>query len=229
MLIWRPYTDPSSPFAWAAELPSPYSRHITCPQCSAVLGHEERPLRIYWCAGSDVIGDVVFVPSADRLVVTEPLMRFLVSFGGLAAYPVELEDNPTEKATRRRPKVQLPYTGPELFEVRANRQVHFDRGRTHSGPIRRPCGHDGWQFGGWSRIETTWDADSGTLTTVVVPREPGGGIYVREGDLKGDGFFSLIESRGLPLYLTDKVRDAFLGTDFTNLDFLEAGEAVADA
>ena len=191
MRIWRPYTDPGGPYASAAELPSPYSRRTSCPRCGAVLGHEDRPLRIYWSAGSDIIGDVVYVPSAWDIVVTERLMLFLTSFGGLAAYETEIVDNPREKASRHRPKVRMPYAGPALFEVRASRLVHFDEARTRVKPILNSCGHNAWRFSGESFVRVTYDATANALNKVVVPREVGGGIYVKEPDLEGDGFFSL--------------------------------------
>jgi hypothetical protein len=227
--IWRVGLDPTEySFAQATEWPVPYAREEGCASCSKVLRRPASPLEIFWEPGSDRIGDAVFVPSARCLVVAERLWRRLEQFGGVEALPVEFVENPDRRLPKRKPRVRLPYEGPPLYEVRPSRLVHFDRAATRTKHKQNSCGHEYWIISPGASIETKYDPISNQLNSRVIPREPGNGIFVKESDLEGDGLFGLIESGGLALLCTDRVRDALVGEGFSQLQFMDEGETLPD-
>lgn len=203
------------------------TRKGVCPECGSGSSQRIAPLRMVWETGSDVIGD--FVWTGHGPVVTEPVLRALEErFSGIDPWPVEMfAESPQPK---RKKRVALPYEGPPLFELHASHWVHADLARSTTTLEWRcsTCGRERWKLTGAAHYDfqrigpDPWDSKK-----VHVPRTPGEGIFVHEGDLKGHDFIVVHEARFDPT-VTDRVRDFILSQEYSNVSFLEMGEVIPD-
>jgi hypothetical protein len=189
-----------------------------------------QPLIVEWEPGSDLIGD--FTWSGLGIVVTERVGKMLLErFSGFELGPVEMIQNPKlkrpQRTTRRtRPRIWLPYQGPPLYELWVTAWVDADlqRSTLEARGLHPDFGHMCYQVHGVEQVDVCWDREALKGHVVRTPREPGKGVYVAEGALRGIDIFNLAQLPGLD-HCTDRVRDFIFEQQFTNVDFLEMGEA----
>ena len=111
------------------ELPS------ICPECTVFTWERVPPLIIEWEPGSDKIGDFTHAGygfGGNDLIVTQKVRDDIEGkFTGFEFHPVEMRQNPKlknpEKTTKRsKPRVWLPYQGPQLWDLYVTARVKLD-------------------------------------------------------------------------------------------------------
>jgi hypothetical protein len=227
MRIWSVGNPYDYQYAQAAEL-IPYEGDTYCPVCGAWLALREAPLQMYWDPGSDLVGDFVWPPSVRGAVVVDRMLPVMAQFADFRPRRVDVVENPDRRIPKQAPRVNLPYAGPPLFEISVDFLVSLDRDRS-TARLEQTCGTCSiyqWKLSGVSRQEVVWDKAALKGKRVLVPREPGRGIYVREADLGGFGIFGIREFRGASMMCTDRVREYILAQSYTNVEFLEMGETI---
>jgi hypothetical protein len=198
----------------------------TCPECSASRQERAQPLILVWEPGSDRIGDFVWPGFGSEVVATEGAFAALESrFAGFERGPIEMVDEP-DLAEDRRPRVRLPYEGPDLYELWTTARVGADVDRSTIRLERRcgTCGTEFWEVDGVEHWDSAFSPAERRLVRTRVPREPASGIYVRREDLAGAAVFRVRQFPGW-VFCTDPVRELVREQRFSNVDFLEMGEA----
>jgi hypothetical protein len=188
------------------------------------------PMIIEWAPGSSVVGDFSLSGFDSDVAVTEPVLRALEPFGGVRAGPVEMtERTDLTPGAASRTRVRLPYRGPTLHELWIDCTVPLDleRSTVRGGPPCGSCGKYKWEPVGVERIDSRWDPTLRRLRSDRVQREPGKGLFVRSVDLAHCGIFRIRLPGGV--IVTDEVRNTILQHRFTNVDFLESGEALQES
>jgi hypothetical protein len=228
MRIWR-FADPSDEqYASAGRRGSWTEATGTgpCPECSSSRQTRVQPLILVWEPGSDQVGDFTWPGFGSEVVAAEAVVAELeASFAGFERGPIEMVDDPDLVRTRKR-RVRLPYEGPALYELWTTAWTSADVDRSTIRLDRRcgTCGTEFWEVDGIERRDSRYDAGSRQLVRTRVAREPDAGIFVRQDELSGADVFRVSQFPGWVL-CTDAVRDLIIEHGFTNVDFLELGEA----
>ncbi len=204
-----------------------------CPECGASSQRRIRPLIMEWEPESDVVGDLVWV-GFDGLAVTQRVFAELQErFGALEAGPLEMVQDPKLKRPQRvtkrsKPRVWLPYEGPELVELWAIHWVHADLDCSSLRLDLRcgTCGTDFWKVVGMERWEIAWDPERLKGRDVIIPRRPGKGIFVHEAELEEHEIFHVFEAPG-GLFCTQGAKEYMVGAGYTNVAFREVGDVLA--
>ena len=190
-----------------------------------------RPLILEWEPGADVIGDFTW-PGGGRVAVKRTVFDILArKFSGFHAENVEMVQDPKLKrpkrpASRSKPRIWLPYTGPELVELWPDCPVPFLPATTFEVAWRcEDCGNEPLQLSGIELKMQRYDSDTGELVPDHHPRVPGKGVFVSASAVGDHPIFRLTESAGTIL-CTDEVKSFVLREGFTNVDFGEYGDVV---
>ncbi|MCH8806240.1 MAG: hypothetical protein IH986_09155 [Planctomycetes bacterium] len=153
-------------------------------------------------------------------------------FTGFELGPVQMIQNPKLKRSSRvtkrtKPRVWLPYEGPELHELWVTRDVPMDGERTTAHLVKRcaSCGCERYELDGAENIEGHWDRERRTYLRMRKPREQGKGVFLRKRDLGDADIFYLREFCGW-VFCTDRVKRFIEERGYTNIDFFEMGEVV---
>jgi hypothetical protein len=196
-----------------------------CPECSASRQQRAQPLVMVWEPGSDVIGDFVWPGFGSEVVVTDPVLVRLSRFTGFEPGPLEFVDEPDLGSGPGR-RVGLPYAGPELHELWTTTWIDADleRSTMEQEGSCSACGFESWHVDGVEHWDTAWDTHEQELERTRVARAAGRGVYVRGADLGGADIFRVRQLPGWVL-CTDMVRDLVRERRFSNVDFLEMGDA----
>jgi len=221
-----------TPFARAG-LRSP-NRHVVpalCDSCGRGGRYERpKPLVFEWEPGSDIIGDFTW-PFSSRVAVRRPVFDSLArEFSGIHVEAVEMIQDPKLKPPKRRtsrskPRVWLPYTGPELVELWPDREVPFLPETTIIVPLRcKNCGRELREISGFEVKAHRYDPRKGELVPDLQPRVPGQGVFVASSEV-ADPIFRLQEFTEA-IFCTDEVKSFIEREGFTNIDFLECGDVV---
>jgi hypothetical protein len=181
---------------------------------------------IEWEPDSDLVGDFAWPAFDTDIVITDRVGNALQEAGvaGFQLAPVEMVEN-SEKSKRasRKPRVKLPYTGPQLWDLWVTTWAELDRDRSTVKLIgKQPDGTEQYEVCGVERREATWDQERMALVKRKHPRVEGQGLFVRTNT----GIFRLAEFPGWIL-CTDDVKQLIESRDFTNVSFLQMGEADA--
>ena len=234
MIIWRLF-DPRDPTFAEAGWRGAWSESTgqLCPECTASPQHRVQPLILEWEPGSDRIGDFTCTGICDGFAVTEPVgMELQRRFKGFELGPVEMIQAPKLKRPKRltrrtKPRVWLPYTGSRLYELWLTTWVHMDRERTTAKLVRRcsTCGRERYELRGMEKTESKWDIERREGYDVHTPRTPGGGLYVGAAALEGADIFRVYEFSGW-VFCTDRVKRFIEHQEFTNITFMEMGDAI---
>jgi hypothetical protein len=198
----------------------------TCPECSSPRQQRAQPLILVWESGSDVVGDFVWPGFGSEVVATERVFVALESnFAGFERGRVEMIEE-SDIARGGEPRVSLPYEGPPLYELWTTAWVSADLSRS-TLQLDRTCGTCGtefWKVDGVERWQSVFDPSKRQLIRTRVGRDAQSGIYLPRDDLGGIDIFRVAQLPGW-LFCTDLVRNLVRERDFTNVDFLEMGEA----
>ena len=233
MKLWRLIEQLETPYA-EAWLRSP-ARHVkpaACDYCGRGAEYEDpRPLVIEWEAGSDVVGDFVW-PGGGRVAAQRRVFDIMTAnLRGIEPGSVEMVQDPklkrpTRKTRRTRPRVWLPYEGPELVELWVQRSVHTAPGTAIEPKKPCPkCGHEAWTWSGVEVKQHIWDKEQMKLVPLFIPRDPERGLRIRASDVEGASIFRTIEFPN-GILCTDAVRELIERERFTNVDFLDYGDLV---
>jgi hypothetical protein len=184
------------------------------------------PLVIEWEPDSDRVGDFTWPGFDSDIVITDHVARVLTTAGisGFELAPVEMvgrSDKPWR--VQRRPCVQLPYSGPHLWDLWVTGFATTDRERSTVTRIGQDSsGVDDYDLVGVEHVETTWDQQQGQLVRQRHPRVAGQGLYVRSNH----GIFRVREALAW-IFCTDHVKQLIESHECTNVSFLEMGDVCA--
>jgi hypothetical protein len=228
MEIWR-FTSPrDDKYASAGRRGSWTEARISgpCPECSSAPQERTQPLILVWEPGSDLVGDFVWPGFGSEVVAAEHVFAAFESrFAGFERGPIEMSEEP-DLAHGRAPQVRLPYEGPALYELWTTTWSSADMDRSTIRLDRRceTCGTEFWEVDGVERWDSVFDAATRQIVRTRVERDPQSGIYLRRDELEGADIFRVAQVPGW-VFCTDPVRDLVREQGFTNVDFLEMGEA----
>lgn len=205
---------------------------VLCDRCSRGARYmKPRPLVLEWEPGSDIIGDFVW-PDATRVAVKRPVFEALNrEFGGIHAERVEMVQDaklkpPRRHTSRSKPRVWLPYTGPELVELWTEHELPYLPETTTEIAFRcKACGNEPHRLSGIEIRSHLYDRERGILVPDHQPRVPGKGVFVAAAKANSAPIFRLQEFTG-PILCTDEVRSFIEREGFTNVDFREYGNVV---
>jgi hypothetical protein len=229
--LWDPrddtFAEPSLRGAWSK------ATGELCPECTASSQHRVQPLIIEWESGSDLIGDFAASGFASDFVVKRKVGKELLKhFQGFELGPVEMPQNrkfrrPARLTRRTKPRVWLPYEGPELCELWVTALVPLERHRSTIKLVRKcdACGDERYEVTGVESYQSRFNLERKDLDIWHIPRTPGEGLFVRAEDLKGRDIFRVKEFDGWDM-CTDRVKDFIEEQSFTNISFLEMGEVI---
>lgn len=227
MGIWLPVEPPCSPRRYAEAWP--YGRRMY--ECFE-LGYDThgRPEKfpLEWQPDSDVIGDFVW-PAGNSWIVTRREIgeALRARWPSVELGPVDYWQEPKLYELKRKPKkprVLLPYTGPELVYLRPTVRMEFDRERSRFKPF---TASNGQEFVSPVGVETrvySPVANAGKPGYAQVPREPGGGFYFPEAAVKETGLFRTVGVQCPDINMTDAVKTFIESQGWSNIEFWEQGE-----
>ena len=214
MKLWR-FSDPSD---------QRYARATRRGSWEGNPARRVRPLIIEWEPDSDTVGDFTWPGFDSDIVITkrvgDALQKAQVS--GFELAPVRMQEN--SQAARRRskkPRVKLPYAGPELWDLWVTTWANIDRDRSSAVEVARPDGSRYFEVSGVQRREVKLDQQRMDLRASLQPRVDGQGLFVPAIR----GIFRLHEFPGW-VFCTDDVKRLIEGHGFTNVSFLEMGDAL---
>jgi len=232
--LWRMRSIPYG-ITYAASGLVSHRRMLKKPECArcdrgAIYEEFPKPLILSWEPGSDVIGDFSWPPG--RVAVKRSVFDALAAvFTGIAAEPLEMDQDPKLKRPKRptkrtKPRVWLPYEGPPLVELWVERTVPYLPSTTIVVPYHcDDCGRAMSRIGGTEQVDSHWIEEKAELIPYRIPRVPGQGVFVREADLGGVSIFRL--EQFAHVLCTDEVKAFIEERGFTNVEFLEYGNVVA--
>jgi hypothetical protein len=180
---------------------------------------------LVWEPGSDLVGDFVWPGFGSEVVAAEHVFAaFESSFTGFERGPIEMVEEPD--LARGEPRVRLPYEGPALYELWTTAWASADADRSTIRLDRRcgTCGTEFWEVDRVEHWDSVFDPGKRQLVRTRVPRDPHSGIFLRREELAGADIFRVAQFPGWML-CTDPVRELVRERRFTNVDFLEMGEA----
>lgn len=226
MRIWRLASTDDGRFAEAGRRGTWSAGGSLCEECTASSEERVQPLVVAWEPGSDLVGDFTVTGLGSDVMVTAAAGELLgQATTGFELGPVEMVDDPSRKPRRGQPFVALPYEGPGVHDLWITTLVDVDRDRSTVQLQRRctTCGTESWAVSGIERWETVWDRQQMKGTRTLCERVAGAGLWVRESELKGAGFFRV---RQCPAWVlcTDPVRELIGQHNLTNVAFLETGD-----
>jgi hypothetical protein len=189
--------------------------------------------QMQWEADSEVVGDFIWWAACSDVVVKRSLAEELLKqFSGFELGPIAMFQDPKfDKLKRkpRKPRILLPYTGPELVYLAATAVVPVDMEHTSSSIewVER----DGVQFPRllpvFEHYETRFE-NFRPAGEIHVPRESGKGAFVHAADVGGASIFQLsIADQQCPqMCCTEPVKDFIEQQGWTNVRFLEVGDVL---
>lgn len=179
-------------------------------------------LTVEWEPDSDVIGDFTWPGFDTDIVIGDRVGEVLREAGvtGFELRPVQMREN-SEPAKRRsrKPRVRLPYQGPQLWDFWITAWAHADRDQSTIREVKRGDGSVDLELVGAQRREKTWDQQRMELVSALHPRIAGQGLFVP----RMHGVFR-VEEFPAWVFCSDDVKRLIEEHGFTNVSFLEMGE-----
>ena len=212
MKIWRPVDPNNHAFAQANRIGTWAEDGKT----------RISPLVIEWISGSKIVGDFIWPGINTDIVVRTSIGNLLTDqFGSILLDSIQMVQSAEEpkNRTRARPRVWLPYDGPELSDFQVEKFLDYDVSRStfetnQEGRI---------QFTGGEHEETKYDVVTGNFRVKRIPRVLNQGIFIKSSKIQGDCFFKLRNFDPI-IYCTDGVKNFIEDKRMTNIDFYEDGE-----
>lgn len=179
-----------------------------CPECGRSRQRRVPPLIMEWLPDSDIIGDFTWPGLDDEVVVTDAVRRFLGDHIKTAVdfLPPEMWQSPRlakpqRVTTRTKPRVWLPYEGPQLWSMEPTAYARLDLKAS------------GWQVEGTCSI-------CGRVLYSSPPFEERR-YAVDPCTWYGADIFRIHDSRWL--FCTERAKRLIEARGFTNVSFLEDG------
>jgi hypothetical protein len=134
---------------------------------------------------------------------------------------------PPKRPNRRsKPRVWLPYIGPELVELWVEHVVPYLPATTLELVRRcKVCGRESRNIVGVEVKAHLYDQSKGELVPDLHPRRQGQGVFVADSNVNNNPIFRL-EEFTKAIFCTDEVRLFIKRQGFSNVDFLEYGDIV---
>lgn len=201
-----------------------------CAHCTIGQTYElPMPLVFEWEVGSDTIGDFAW-PGLGRVAVTQRVLSVLAEVSSVEGGDIDMIQDPKLKRPknprRAKPRVWLPYTGPELRELIVPHHTHTLPETTFDIVKRCAiCGRERRNLVGVEVKQHKWSTEIEDLVPIRTPRAPGQGLFVSGADVRKAGLFRVHELP-VPILCTDAIKAKLEEAKLTNLDFLEYGEAL---
>ena len=181
-----------------------------------------------WQPDSDVIGDFAWPAGSSWIVTRREIGEAIrARWPSVELGPVDFWQEPKLYELKRKPKkprVLLPYTGPELVYLRPTVRVEFDRERSR---VRLNKDDKGVESFGPIDVETFKFVDvteKGTPGNVHVARKPGGGFFVPAAEVEEPGIFMIDGIHAPHAYMIDAVKTFIESQRWSNIEFREYGE-----
>lgn len=184
-----------------------------------------RPLIIEWEPGSDVIGDFTWPGFDSDIVVNDRVAEVLTGakVPGFDLGSVQMQENcEADKRRSKKPRVQLPYSGPSLWDLWVTAWTIADRARSTIDQVTRPNGSVGLELRGVQHLDASWDQQRMALVKKMYPRVKGQGLFVPP--IRG---IFRVEEFPAWVFCTDEVKDLIEQYNFTNISFLEMGDVLS--
>lgn len=183
------------------------------------------PLVIEWEGGSERVGNFTWPGFASDMIIDDSVAVALREYGvsGFELAPVEMRKG--KNGSRGVPRVRLPYSGPQLWDVVVKQWLRPDLKRS---TLRRTGGSDQapeYSVSGIEYLEGKFDRITRELVLKRFARVPGKGVYVRRPKCGTRLLFRLKECPAW-IFCSDEVRRMLCRREFTNVSFLEMGDIV---
>lgn len=124
----------------------PSSSPGLCKECGMTSQKRVPPLIIEWEVGSDVIGDFVWGGLNFELVVRADVAGELKRrFRGFVIRKVKMIAPTDKRQVKKKQRVFLPYSGPELREIWITAWASLDEKRSHL-KLEKACSTCGFRF-----------------------------------------------------------------------------------
>ncbi|MDZ4151389.1 hypothetical protein [Methylicorpusculum sp.] len=210
-------------FAWASRR-EPYR----------LLARDESgvPEKAYmeWEADSDEVGDFVWWSLARDVVVKRSLAEELVAnFKGFELGPIEMFQNlkfDTLKRKPRKPRILLPYTGPELVYLFVNSTVPIDLTRSTIEWVERDGIRCPQLLPVYERYEIVFE-NFRPVGKQHFPREAGKGVFIYSSELMDASIFRfMLADYPSMVCCTEPVKNFIESHEYTNVRFREIGEII---
>lgn len=190
------------------------------------------PLILEWLPGSDIIGDFSW-PGCGRAVVKvsvlEKIVRqFPMVYSHLITMIQDAKLKIPKNKGRARPRVWLPYEGPELMELVPIRCIP-----EHPNTTRRitsqceVCGQMNTELDGYELKESRWDQQKRDLVPYHRPRVRGKGLFISKANVDQCPIFR-VEPFVSRVFCTDEFKFFIEEHRFTNIDFFDYGDVIGD-
>lgn len=210
---------------------------LMCQPCSVCaygnIYEDPLPLVLEWLPGSAVIGDFSW-PGGGRVAVKKNVFDVIKNQcgddvrGGAIGMVQDPRLERPKRPNRAKPRIWLPYDGPELIELISTYTVPLHDMTTQEVISRcTACGRERCQITGFQLKEHRWDSAKMVAVEYDRPRLEKQGVFLRRSDVTGHFVF---RATGCPNWIlcTDEFKHFIEEHGFTNIDFLEWGEIVDD-
>lgn len=217
MKIWS-IADPENYYYAGAETLGAFQQ----PQPKYGRGVRISPLIVRWDGQAKVAGDFTFPNHQDLMLkrsVGEELLA--AGFRDFTLGSVEIR-NRDQKTLRRKLPLGLDY---KFAEMLIRKLIPLEK--TKSTFVRElNRGKIYYKMPGLAHIKSgNWDAKTGHMDRIFVPREKGKGFLVPETLLDGCDLFHVSEFEGRSL-CTDRFKDHVVTRGYTNVSFFEVGDVI---
>jgi hypothetical protein len=183
-----------------------------------------QPLVVEWEPDSNLVGDFTWPGFGSDIMITDRVGEALLAaaVSGFELGPVVMQEN-SERAKRRskKPRVQLPYRGSQLWDLWVTAWANIDLDRSTVRTVSRADGSEYFEVSGVERLETTWDQQRMELVERRHSRVEGHGLFV--ASVRG-----IVRVQEFPgcILCTDDVKRLIEEHGFTNVSFLEMGDVL---
>jgi len=190
------------------------------------------PIVIEWIPGSDILGDFTW-PGEGRAVVKFSVYNAVQSRFPMVRFDsVQMMQDPKlripKNKRRAKPRIWLPYEGPELIELIPTYRAPVHPSTTWEfSSLCETCGKSSKMLAGAESKMQRWDQKRQVLVPNWKAREPGKGLFISRSAIAGYPIF-WAEEFSTPIFCTDEFKHFIEDRGFTNIDFLEWGEIVDD-
>lgn len=230
--LWRMLVPFETAFAEAGLRSPNLNIGPACRGCgSSAQTLRPKPLVLEWESGSDVVGDFTW-PNGARTAVKKSAMDVLMKqFRGIHSEPVVMVQDPKLKQPKKRtgrtkPRVWLPYTGPELVELWPDTTAPFLPTSTITTANQCVmCGRQSRRISGIEVKSHLYNPDLGELVPDLHPRVPGQGLFIAAPNVQETPIFR-VEEFSEAIFCTSHVKSFLKHERFTNIEFLEYGDVV---
>jgi hypothetical protein len=179
-----------------------------CPECGDARQKRIPPLIIEWEPGSDVIGDFTWPGFNLEVVVSQKVKEaFEVQFPEVGFASIQFWQNPrlTRPALpnkRTKPRVWLPYSGSDLWEIIPQKWFHLDCDKSNV-VVEKQCSTCG--------------------KIIYKKRSWTDRFVIDDSSWEGENIFRIYEYPG-PIYCTEDAKIFIEKSGFSNIRFSEEGE-----